>query len=220
MNQAYSRLAREATIELHEQKSRFIAIGRPVATEAEAIEFLASVRSTYPDASHHVYAYSLCIDQFQQRFSDDGEPSGTAGKPVLNVLLKSGISQSIIVVVRYFGGILLGSGGLIRAYGRSAALLVQETGIENLTPCRQFRVTLPYSDFDSAMRMLPALGAQVTNTRFALDAELIVSVPIEQESSFLYQITELTRDGALIESTGDGYIREIAVFNIASEQNE
>ena len=70
------------------------------------------------------------------------------------------------------------------------------------------------------MRMLPVLGAQVTNTRFALDAELIVSVPIEQESSFLHQITELTRDGALIESTGDGYIREIAVFKVASEQTE
>lgn len=220
MNQAYSRLAREASIELHEQKSRFIAIGRPVATEAEAIDFLSSVRTTYPDATHHVYAYSLCVDQFQQRFSDAGEPSGTAGKPVLNVLLKSGISQSIIVVVRYFGGTLLGSGGLIRAYGRSAALLVQEAGIEHLAPCRQFRVTLSYSDFDSAVRILSALGAQVTKTRFAMDVELSVSVPIEQESVFQYQITELTRDGALIESTGDGYIREIGVFKAASEQTE
>lgn len=212
MNQAYSRLACEASIELIEQKSRFIARGRSVENETEAIAFLNSVRHQYPDASHHVYAYSLCIGQFQQRFSDDGEPSGTAGMPVLNILQRNGLSQSVIVVARYFGGTLLGTGGLTRIYGRSATLLVQESGIEHMIPCLRFLVTLPYSDYDTAMRMLPMLGAQVTESCFAMDAELLVSVPNEQVQAFQHQITELTRGGALIEPAGEGYIRTAAAF--------
>lgn len=207
MNQSYSRLAREASIELIEQKSRFIAKGRSVEDETEAIAFLASVRRQYPDASHHVYAYSLCTGQFLQRFSDDGEPSGTAGMPVLNCLQHNGLSQSIIVVVRYFGGTLLGTGGLTRTYGRSAALLVAEAGIEHLTPCLQYQVTLPYSDYEPATRLLPQIGAQITEAHFAMDAEIRVSVPTGQEAAFLYQLTELTRGGALIEPAGEGYIR-------------
>ena len=206
MDQGYSRLARAASIELIEQKSRFIAKGRSVEDETEAIAFLASVRSQYPDASHHVYAYMLCVGQYLQRFSDDGEPSGTAGMPVLNILQRNSLSQSIIVVTRYFGGTLLGTGGLTRAYARSAALLVQKAGIEHLTPCQRYLVTLPYSDYEPSTRLLPQIGAQITESRFAMDAEISVSVPTGQEDAFIHQMTELTRGSALIEKDGAGFI--------------
>jgi len=206
MNQGFCRLARDAGIELIEQKSRFIARGRSVEDETEAIAFLSSIRSQYPDASHHVYAYSLCKGQFLQRFSDDGEPSGTAGMPVLNILQRNDLSQSIIVVVRYFGGTLLGTGGLTRTYGRAAALLVREAGIERLIPSNRYIVTLPYSDFEPATRLMPRLGAQVNGTRFEMDAEMTISVPQGHEEAFMRSIVELTRGSALVEPDGEGEI--------------
>lgn len=208
MNQPYNRLARPASIEFVEQRSRFIALGQPVEDEPEAIAFLASVRKQYPDARHHVYAYALSRDQFLQRYSDDGEPAGTAGVPVLNILQRNGLSQTILVVVRYFGGILLGTGGLTRAYGRSAALCVREAGIEQMLPCLRYRVTLPYGDYDGLLRLLPRLGARITETRFGLDAEAAVSVPTAQEAAFIHQVTELSRGGALLETEGTGYLAE------------
>lgn len=210
MNRPYSRLAHAATIEFVEQRSRFITLGGPVDDEPAALAFLAEVRSAYPDARHHVYAYLLSRDQFLQRCSDDGEPSGTAGVPVLNILQRNGLSQSIVVVVRYFGGILLGTGGLTRAYGRSAALCVREAGVEHLIPCLRYRVTLPYGDYDALLRLMPRLGARITATDFGLDAEAAVSVPAEQEAAFLYQVTELSRGAALVEPDGEGYLAEPA----------
>ncbi len=206
MEQDFCRLASEAGVELIEQKSRFIARGRSVEDETEAIAFLASVRSEYPDATHHVYAYALSKDSFRQRYSDDGEPSGTAGLPVLNVLKQHDLSQSVIVVVRYFGGTLLGTGGLTRTYGRAAALLIQKAGVERLISCRQFGLTVSYGDFDPLSRMLTHLGAKVQNTRFGLDVDLVVCVPRGLEDEFYRQVTELTRGSALIESAGEGFI--------------
>ena len=118
--QEYQTLTREAQYEFTEKRSRFIGYARPVTTEQEALDFIAAIRSKHWDAKHNVYAYRLREGHIS-RYSDDGEPSGTAGIPVLSVLQKGDLTDCVIVVTRYFGGILLGGGGLVRAYSHAAA---------------------------------------------------------------------------------------------------
>jgi len=115
----YKTVSKEGTAEIVEKKSRFIASVKPVSTEEEALEFVSQVKAKYRDARHNVYAYVVTENNIS-RFTDDGEPSGTAGAPVLDVILKEGLTDVAIVVTRYFGGTLLGTGGLVRAYGKSA----------------------------------------------------------------------------------------------------
>ena len=117
--EGYTTVKQYGTAEYEDRKSVFIGEALPVSSEAEALEFLASVKKKYPDARHHVYAYVL-RDNSIMRFSDDSEPQGTAGMPVLDVIRKRGCTDVIIVVTRYFGGTLLGTGGLVRAYTAAA----------------------------------------------------------------------------------------------------
>lgn len=134
-----------ARIEYEVKKSVFIADVAPVATGEEATDFLRKIKKEFPDARHHVYAYRAGDETLEQRYSDDGEPSGTAGMPVLDVLLHQELDNVICVVTRYFGGILLGTGGLTRAYSTSASM-----GIEAASPCKMallelYHVQLDYS---------------------------------------------------------------------------
>ena len=117
----YVTVEREAVDEFIEKKSRFIGSCRPVQTEEEALDFIAKLKSQYWDASHNVYAYILREGNIA-RFSDDGEPQGTAGIPVIDTLKKAGVVDAVVVATRYFGGILLGGGGLIRAYSHTASI--------------------------------------------------------------------------------------------------
>ena len=114
--QKYKILYKEGEAEISEKKSRFIAHIAPAQTEEEAQAFIEKIKKQYWDARHNCYAYVLGEDAGFQRFSDDGEPQGTAGKPILDIIMKSGIYNCLIIVTRYFGGTLLGTGGLIRAY--------------------------------------------------------------------------------------------------------
>ena len=123
--------------------SRFITTIAPVQTNEEAVAFVASVRSEYSDATHNVYAYVLREGQMK-RYSDDGEPQGTAGMPVLDVLLKSGVTDCAVVVTRYFGGTLLGAGGLVRAYSKSAKMGVDAGIISVMTDCAICKITVSY----------------------------------------------------------------------------
>ena len=111
------------------QKSRFIGFGAPVYKEKEALDFIEKIQRSHPDANHHVYAYILGKNFGIQKFNDDGEPSGTAGKPILEVLKKEELVNTIIVVTRYFGGIKLGAGGLIRAYAKSTKEVIDHNGV-------------------------------------------------------------------------------------------
>ncbi|HBN81058.1 MAG TPA: YigZ family protein, partial [Ruminococcaceae bacterium] len=120
----YLTVRREASAEFTERRSRFIGCAKPVGTEKDALSFLNTIRSKHWDASHNVYAYALRSGQLR-RYSDDGEPQGTAGIPVLDVLVKSGLVDTAVVVTRYFGGVLLGAGGLVRAYSHAASLAVR-----------------------------------------------------------------------------------------------
>ncbi|MBO5564357.1 MAG: YigZ family protein [Lachnospiraceae bacterium] len=134
--------------EIEEKASRFLGLAAPVKSEAEAEEILTSVRKAHYKARHHCYAFILGEDGARRRSSDDGEPSGTAGLPILNVIDGSGCTDTLIVVTRYFGGTLLGTGGLVRAYTRAAQEALNATEIVEMCACVQMQVTIPYTDHD------------------------------------------------------------------------
>lgn len=127
MKESYITLAKEAKAEIVEKRSRFIATVRPVETEEDALAFLNQLRQDYWDATHNVYAYILEENQLT-RYSDDGEPGGTAGMPVLDILRREKLSNLIVVVTRYFGGTLLGTGGLVHAYSKAAKAGIEAAG--------------------------------------------------------------------------------------------
>jgi len=179
MREKYQTVMIQAKAETEEKKSRFIAICQPLASESEAIGFVCRVRQDYPDASHHVYAWILGGDLNLQRFfSDDGEPQGTAGLPVLDVLRKRGIDQAGIVVVRYFGGTLLGTGGLARAYARAAALALEGARPVQMQLCQTFSLTVGYAVQERLRRRLEIAGCQLTGCRYGQTVDLQVAVPL------------------------------------------
>ncbi|NBG88970.1 YigZ family protein [Isachenkonia alkalipeptolytica] len=125
----YKKIEKEDSCEIIIQKSSFIGFGAPITSEEEAQSLIAKTKKSYPDANHHVYAYIVGKNYEIQRFSDDGEPSGTAGKPILEIMKKEELVDSLIIVTRYFGGIKLGAGGLIRAYAKSAKEVLGLSGV-------------------------------------------------------------------------------------------
>jgi uncharacterized YigZ family protein len=160
----YLTLRTEGTDSFTEKKSRFLGCAAPVQTQQQALEFFAAQKKKYWDAKHHVSAYVL--QNGQQHCSDDGEPQGTAGVPVLNVLLKNGITDAAVVVTRYFGGVLLGAGGLVRAYSHGASLGLAAAGLLCMKPCLQMQTACTYSQYGKVAALLPASGAAVDNTFF------------------------------------------------------
>ena len=142
--EAYITVADVANAEIIEKKSRFIGYISPAATEQQAEDFLQSLRSRHRDARHHVYAWQIGDNNQYQRSSDDGEPAGTGGRPVLEALKMAGLQDTVMVVVRYFGGVLLGAGGLTRAYGKAANMAINAaTKIEKL-PAGKFALSFDY----------------------------------------------------------------------------
>ncbi len=161
----YLTVAKAAVDEFTEKRSRFIGAIQPVTTEEEALAFIRTRSKEFWDAKHNVYAYvldggALC------RFSDDGEPQGTAGLPVLDVLRKEGLTGCAVVVTRYFGGILLGGGGLVRAYSHAAKLAVDAAGVVQMRRCLLGEITCDYAQYGWLPAFLAEQGAAVTDTRF------------------------------------------------------
>ncbi len=178
----YITLARRGESEIVEKKSRFIGYAVPVADADEAELFVADVRAIHPDARHVVFAY-VCGGNGtpeKKRMSDDGEPQGTGGPPCLDVLEKKGITNTAVAVVRYFGGILLGAPGLVRAYGKAAVAAVEEAGTAQMIPCRTVTVRCDYTLFGKLSKAAegrgykteaPEFGEGVTFTLTVKDAE-------------------------------------------------
>jgi uncharacterized YigZ family protein len=148
-------IRKNAESELIEKKSRFIAYAIKTDTEKQALAELENIKSKYPDATHHTYAYTINENGVTyQRYSDDKEPSGTAGLPILDVLRKNNIENVIIVVVRYFGGTLLGTGGLVRAYSQSAKDAVDKAGLARRVSCTIYSIKTEYSSYEKIKRLL------------------------------------------------------------------
>ena len=202
----YRTVRQPARIEWIERKSRFIADCRPLATETEALAFIRGIRDEFPDATHHVYAWILGGNQQLQRYSDDGEPQGTAGLPVLDVLRKPGIEQAGIVVTRYFGGILLGSGGLVHAYGQAAALALEAAQPMTLQLCQRVLVTLDYKDLDRVRHQLTQRLFILEPVRFGIDPELPVAAPAARMPELIALLNDLTAGAALVEPLDPAYV--------------
>lgn len=174
-----------------ERKSEFIGYCTPVTTEEEAIAFVNSIKKKHSDATHNVYAYVLRQGQ-AQRFSDDGEPHGTAGMPVLDSIRKADLTDVAIVVTRYFGGILLGTGGLVRAYTAGAVGAIKEAEIIEMVDFALISVKAGYSEYQKIMPIVSAYNAKTEDSDFAMDVTLTLKVRAEQEEKFRADLIEAT----------------------------
>ena len=177
--------------EFTEKKSRFIGHIAPVETEEDAIAFINEMRAKYRDASHNVYAYSLRENQIK-RASDDGEPQGTGGVPVLNVLNGNGLTDVCCVVTRYFGGTLLGVGGLVRAYTEGAKIALAATKIKIMAECADIRLCSDYSAYGKIEHYINENGITVLNTEFGENVTVLLRLRTEDVLKFENDITELT----------------------------
>lgn len=162
----YKTLLGRGKDELIINKSRFICYGAPAETEEEALGFLDEVRSVHKDASHNCYAYAIGSNMGIMRYSDDGEPGGTAGMPIMEVIKAREVTNCAIVITRYFGGILLGAGGLVRAYSQSAALAVNTCGVGTFYPTSRYMIEVDYPMLGRMEYMLKAQPVIIEDKTF------------------------------------------------------
>lgn len=197
----YKTLKKEASGVFIEKKSRFIGYAIPCTTEAEAVSFIEKIRKKHYNATHNVYAYILRENNIA-RYSDDGEPSGTAGVPVLEVLQKEGITDACIVVTRYFGGTLLGAGGLVRAYTKGAKCGVDASGILIKRLCRSYTVNIDYTMLGKLQSDLASMDCIVADTEYTNDVTVTLHIPSGNEN-ILDHITDITNGRAIINKISD-----------------
>ena len=176
--------------EFTEKKSRFIGRVWPVETEEEALAKIQEMKKTHYDATHNCWAY--IIKDGAVRFSDDGEPGGTAGMPMLQVLQREGLYNVVCVVTRYFGGILLGAGGLVRAYTKGAKIAIDAAGKSMKRVWSVLYVPCPYTYYERLKLEVEAFGGVIRDTQFGAEVELEILVAREQTKSFLEKLTDMT----------------------------
>jgi len=185
-------LPKEGHFELEEKRSRFIGRCAQVITEAEAKQFIEAIRITERGANHNVFAYSVTQGNII-RFNDDGEPGGTAGMPVLNVLDKAGVINWVCVVTRYFGGTLLGAGGLVRAYTKAAKGAMDDAGPIEQTFSKLYRIICEYAQFDNVKYNFDKWGHEILDIQYTEKCTLYIQVKDELAQPFL-EGTFYTRD--------------------------
>ena len=204
----YIILSKGAQAELVEKKSRFIATIRPVSTEEEAVAFIDEMKKKYYDARHNCSAYVLGYNGEMTRSSDDGEPSGTAGRPMLEVLTGSKIRNIAVVVTRYFGGVLLGTGGLVRAYSGAVKMALEQC--ETVT--RRFGVKLSiktdYNGVGKIQYLLNSKGITIADSVYAENVQLTALVPIEEYDKLCKDLIEATNARAVLEEIEKLYYDE------------
>ena len=181
-----------------DRKSKFIGEIFPVETPEAAIEAIQSVKAKYRDARHHCYAYIIREGNYM-RYSDDGEPQGTAGMPILDVLRRENITNVCCVVTRYFGGVLLGTGGLVRAYTKSAQLGLEAAGINQMSRYSVLLITCPYSLLGVVQNILPEHDCVVEETDYAADVTLTVTLPEGGEALLEHALKDATSAGVEVE---------------------
>ncbi|HIS76648.1 MAG TPA: YigZ family protein [Candidatus Merdivicinus excrementipullorum] len=187
----YITIEGEAQAEFVERKSRFIGYCRHVETETEALAFVEQLKKQNWDATHNVFAYSLREGQLK-RCSDDGEPQGTAGVPVLDVLQKSGVVDVCMVVTRYFGGILLGAGGLVRAYSHGASIALEAAKKLHMTPCTRLSLDMDYGWYGKVSYILPQYNILVEESSFTDRVSMTLLIKSSRKEKFQADLVELT----------------------------
>lgn len=199
---SYKTVRKAASDEYIVKKSRFIGHIAPVTTAEQALEFIAAVSKKHWDATHNVYAYILREGGIK-RYSDDGEPQGTAGIPTLDVLEKSGVTDCAVVVTRYFGGIMLGAGGLVRAYSHSASIAVAAGGIVTRAMCARLKVTCDYYFYGKLSSLVPESGGVIEDTVFEDNVTLIFRLPLELVDGFNAKLIDVSNGRYRTEKTGE-----------------
>lgn len=185
------------TGEIVEKKSRFIAHVIPVETEQQALDNIEAIKKKYWDARHNCFAFVIGKNNEIQRFSDDGEPQGTAGKPILEVLTGQDVHNALIVVTRYFGGTLLGTGGLVRAYGLSS-----KVGLENASICRvcsgiKFELTADYNSIGKIKYIMGQMGIVAADEQYAADVTMLINMKESDYNEFKKKVIDATSGKAV-----------------------
>ncbi|MEE1144830.1 MAG: YigZ family protein [Acutalibacteraceae bacterium] len=202
---SYLTVKNDTSDQFIERKSRFIGYIRPVTTETDAIAFVSEIRKKHPDATHNVYAYIL-RENNKQRYSDDGEPQGTAGLPVLEVLKREGLTDVAVVATRYFGGILLGGGGLVRAYAHTAKIAVDAGVPVKMSLCDLCKVQCGYDMYSTVTKLLEKFNAAVTDTRYTDIIEINFHIECNQNEKLHKEFAELTAGRIDFEKQGEKYM--------------
>lgn len=195
MDGAYKTVRDMSTAEIVEKRSRFIAYVRPVSTEEAALDYLNYIRQKHRDARHNVYAY-IIRDNNIMRYSDDGEPGGTAGMPILEVMRGRELTDLIVVVTRYFGGILLGTGGLVHAYSKAAKEGIDAAGVAEMALCRRLFISCDYSSLGKVQYEAAEFdGVFCGETEYGETVKLEVFVPVGREDEFAKRLIDKTSAG-------------------------
>ena len=195
--EGYKTVRSLAHTEYIEKRSKFIGHICAVTTEEEALSFIGGVKKKYFDATHNIYAYVLREGQIR-RFSDDGEPQGTAGIPTLEVLLKEEIVDCVVVITRYFGGTMLGAGGLTRAYSHTAKEAILAGEIVEMAPFLMYQTECNYNQYEKIQSLIHKFSGKIINSEFLAEVLLELAIPKQFESSFLKELNEGTNGSVLL----------------------
>lgn len=204
MAKDYKTVLENASDEFVEKRSRFIGYCKPVKTEQEAIDFINEKRSEHWNATHNVYAYSLREGNIK-RYSDDGEPSGTAGMPVLDVIVKNEIFDVVVVVTRYFGGVLLGTGGLVRAYSHGSKIAVDAAKPVIMQNCLVCEARCAYNQYGKVSSLIIGVGAAVDDTVYESDVLVKFHIKPDLLGTLNKKLADATSGGVTVEQKDEQY---------------
>lgn len=204
MAKDYKTVLENASDEFVEKRSRFIGYCKPVKTEQEAIDFINEKRSEHWNATHNVYAYSLREGNIK-RYSDDGEPSGTAGMPVLDVIVKNEIFDVVVVVTRYFGGVLLGTGGLVRAYSHGSKIAVEAAKPVIMQDCLVCEARCAYNQYGKVSSLIIGVGAAVDDTVYESDVLVKFHIKPDLLGTLNKKLADATSGGVTVEQKDEQY---------------
>ena len=204
MAKDYKTVLENASDEFVEKRSRFIGYCKPVKTEQEAIDFINEKRSEHWNATHNVYAYSLREGNIK-RYSDDGEPSGTAGMPVLDVIVKNEIFDVVVVVTRYFGGVLLGTGGLVRAYSHGSKIAVEAAKPVIMQNCLVCEARCAYNQYGKLSSLIIGVGAAVDDTVYESDVLVKFHIKPDLLGTLNKKLADATSGGVTVEQKDEQY---------------
>ena len=210
--QTYNTIKQYGEGEIVEKKSRFLGKIEKVESEEEALEFIERIKKQYWDARHNCYAYVIGQKQELQRFSDDGEPSGTAGKPILEVLLGEDIHNTLVIVTRYFGGTLLGTGGLVRAYSAATKAGLANSIITERCLGKKISIKTDYNGLGKMQYILAEMDIPVLHTEYTDSVEMTALIPVWKFHEFEKRLTEST--------AGKGVWEELAEVDYVRIDNE
>lgn len=204
----YKTLHEFSSDEIIIEKSTFIGYAKPIKTEEEAVEFINEIKKKHKDATHNVWAYTVGKSMNIQRYSDDGEPQGTAGIPTLEVIKKEDLRDVVVVVTRYFGGVKLGAGGLVRAYTKGAKIGIESAKIVEKVLYKEVRIKIDYNQLGKVQNEIMNMKYFVKDTLYLDDVELIIYSRKEKVNNLIEKITDITSATANISILDEFYLSE------------